>query len=73
MQGGAIGQPRAAQPVKQPKSKHHDDNAVGVVAGSMALAIPLLAIAAAGAGSVGVVAVLICVLLVNVVYFASRA
>jgi predicted phage tail protein len=45
---------------------------VGVVTGSLALAIPLIAIAAAGAGSVGVFFVMAGVVLVNLLFFIDR-
>ena len=48
-------------------------NPAAVVAPSLALAIPLIAIAGAAGGAVGVVAVMATVLIINVLFFVTQS
>ncbi len=50
-----------------------DDNPIAVVGASLALAIPLVAIAGGLAGGIGVAAVMVAVLAINLMYFLHEA
>jgi hypothetical protein len=56
----------------EPEATHHRRKPELVVAPSLALAIPLVAIAGAEAGSLGILSVMIVVLAINLVYFIGK-
>lgn len=59
-------------PKQKKKNKPNGGPSVEVIASSFALSIPLVAIAGDVAGAVGIVAVMTCLVLVNLLYFIDR-
>ncbi len=56
----------------RPVEHKHDGADIGVIAGSFALSIPLVAIAGGIAGAIGIVAVMCALIAVNLLYFIDR-
>lgn len=62
----------SARPVQRPNSARNERVQVEIVAGSLALAIPLMAIAGGIAGGIGVFCVVFGVVAINLLYFIDR-